>query len=160
MLFTPASKPPFSSSDLEHSQATPNPPTMPLTLSHLLTSTFLLLTLSVSALDFTFNQQNPTGHPLISSSFGVPGTNATFDYVVVGGGTAGLAIATRLVEGTNCSVAVVEAGGFYETDNSNLSVVPGYATYFTGSDPSNFQPLVDWGISTTVQPVGFLVMRY
>ncbi len=44
---------------------------------------------------------------------------------------------------------MIEAGGFYETDNSNLSVVPAYATFFTGSDPTNFQPLVDWvGLST------------
>ena len=78
----------------------------------------------------------------------MPGTIGTFDYVIVGGGTADLALATRLVAG-NLSVAVVEAGGFYETDNANLSVVPGYATIFTGSDPQNFQPLVDWGISTT-----------
>lgn len=29
--------------------------------------------------------------------------------------------------------------------------MPGYATYFTGSDLDNFQPLVDWGIATTEQ---------
>lgn len=86
---------------------------------------------------------------LYSSSFGVPGTNATFDYVIVGGGTAGLTLATRLA--AKYTVAVVEAGGFYETDNGNLSVVPGYATYFTGSDEDNFQPLIDWGISTVKQ---------
>ncbi|KAF2167569.1 GMC oxidoreductase [Zasmidium cellare ATCC 36951] len=57
----------------------------------------------------------------ISSFFGVPGTNATFDYVITGGGTAGLALGVRLAA-ANFSVAVIEAGGFYETDNSNLSV--------------------------------------
>lgn len=62
---------------------------------------------------------------LPESFFGVPGTDATFDYVIVGGGTAGLTLATRLAEG-NVTVAVVEAGGLYETDNGNLSVVPGY----------------------------------
>lgn len=87
-----------------------------------------LLLSGVQALDFQFNQQKPSGEPLVSSFFGVPGTNATFDYVIVGGGTAGLAIATRLAA-ANLSVAVIEAGGFYELDNSNLSVVPGYATY-------------------------------
>ena len=34
------------------------------------------------------------------------------DYIVVGGGTAGLTIANRLAE--NNTVAVIEAGGFYE----------------------------------------------
>ncbi|KAI7551043.1 GMC oxidoreductase [Hortaea werneckii] len=113
---------------------------------------FILLLSGVQALDYQFNQQAPSGEPLISSFFGVPGTNATFDYVVVGGGTAGLTIATRLAA-ANLSVAVIEAGGFYELDNSNLSVVPGYATYFTGSAPDNFQPLVDWAIATTEQKV-------
>lgn len=120
---------------------------------HLLLCACSLLAPTVSGIDFVFDQQKPTGQPLVSSFFGVPGTNATFDYVVVGGGTGGLALATRLAA-ANLSVAVVEAGGFYETDNSNLSMVPGYATYFTGADRNNFQPLIDWGISTTAQPVG------
>jgi choline dehydrogenase len=47
---------------------------------------------------------------LLGSSFGVPG-NATFDYVVVGGGNAGLGMAYRLAEGGH-SVAVIEAGSF------------------------------------------------
>ena len=110
------------------------------------------LALSASAIDFTFNQERPIEQPLVSSFFGVPGKNATFDYVIAGGGTAGIALAVRLAE-ADFSVAVVEAGGFYETDNSNLSVVPGYATYYSGSDPTDFQPLVDWGIATTPQPV-------
>ena len=83
----------------------------------------------------------------------MPGTNATFDYVVVGGGTAGLTLATRLASDSSNSVAVVEAGGFYEIDNGNRSVVPGYANFFTGSDPKNYQPLVDWGFTTIPQAV-------
>ncbi|GAD99476.1 GMC oxidoreductase, putative [Paecilomyces variotii No. 5] len=89
--------------------------------------------------------------PLLGSSFGLPGTNATFDYVVVGGGNAGLTIASRLAMNGSASVAVVEAGGFYEIDNSNLTVIPGFATYFTGSDTDNFQPLIDWGFNTVPQ---------
>ena len=77
----------------------------------------------------------------------------TFDYIVIGGGTAGLTVATRLAEDTSCSwrVAVIEAGGFYEQDNGNLSVVPGYCTSFTGTDPDNVNPLVDWGFVTQPQ---------
>lgn len=48
---------------------------------------------------------------LYSNSFGVPGVNATKDYVVIGGGTAGLAIAARLAEDLSNSVAVIEAQG-------------------------------------------------
>lgn len=91
--------------------------------------------------------------PLLGSTFGLPGTNATYDYVIVGGGTAGLAIATRLSATPGISVAVVEAGSFYEIDNGNLSSIPGSATFYTGSDPTNFQPLVDWGINTVPQKV-------
>ena len=88
---------------------------------------------------------------VLGSAFGLPGTNATYDYVVAGGGTGGLAIATRLAEDPNVSVAVIEAGGFYEIDNGNLSVVPGYANFYTGADSNNYQPLVDWDFTTTPQ---------
>jgi len=78
----------------------------------LLLSACTILAPTASAIDFVLNQQAPTGQPLVSSFFGVPGANATYDYVVVGGGTGGLALATRLAA-ANLSVAVVEAGGFY-----------------------------------------------
>ncbi|GFF24954.1 predicted protein [Aspergillus udagawae] len=67
---------------------------------------------------------------LFGNSFGQPGVNATFDYIVVGGGTAGNAIAARLaLDPANYSVAVVEAGSFYEILNSNRTQVPGYDFY-------------------------------
>lgn len=88
---------------------------------------------------------------LLGTPFGAPGSNASFDYVIVGGGTAGLTIATRLASDPGISVAVIEAGGFYEVDNGNKSTVPGYANYYTGSEPNNFQPLIDWGFSTVPQ---------
>ena len=67
---------------------------------------------------------------LYSNSFGVPGTNATYDYVVIGGGTAGLTIAARLAEDSDVSVAVIEAGGFYQQDNGNGRCVMLYMQYF------------------------------
>lgn len=91
--------------------------------------------------------------PPLGSSFGVPGRNATFDYIVVGGGTAGLTLATRLAEQQAGSVAVVEAGGFYEIDNGNLSQVPASTNQFTGRSPTDWQPLIDWGTVTTPQAV-------
>ncbi|KAL9007961.1 MAG: hypothetical protein Q9173_006865 [Seirophora scorigena] len=83
---------------------------------------------------------------LLGSTFGLPATNATFDYVVVGGGTAGLTIATRLASNPAVSVAVIEAGGFYEIDNGNRSIVPGYSSFYAGADPKNYQPLIDGGL--------------
>lgn len=91
---------------------------------------------------------------LLGTSFGYPGANATFDYVIVGGGTAGLTIATRLAENPALSIAVIEAGGFYEVDNGNRSVIPGLAVFYAGADPKDTQPLVDWGFVTTPQAVG------
>jgi choline dehydrogenase len=70
----------------------------------------------------------------------------------VGGGTAGLTIASRLSE--HASVAVVEAGGFYETDNGNFSVVPFNSLLMgvLGSTPDYpRQPLVDWDLLTVPQ---------
>lgn len=84
------------------------------------------------------------------NSFGVP-ENATYDYVIVGGGTAGNAIALRLAEETSNRVAVIEAGGFYQIDSGNRSVVPGYA--FSGQAPGTKpNPLTDWDFYTTSQP--------
>lgn len=93
---------------------------------------------------------------ILGSSFGVPGINATFDYVIVGGGTAGLTIAARLAEHPSLTVAVVEAGGFYEVDNGDLSVIPALAVFGSGSDPKDFQPLIDWGFVTTPQAVSLI----
>lgn len=89
----------------------------------------------------------------IGSSFGVAGVDASFDYVVVGGGTAGLVMAARLAEDSSVSVAVIEAGGFYEVDNGNISVIPAEAATFAGTDPSDTNPLVDWGFITEPQKV-------
>ena len=86
-------------------------------------------------------------------SFGIPGDDASYDYVVVGGGTAGLTIAARLAESGTYSVAVVEAGGFYEEADGNLSVIPSDDIWYAGSSPTDFNPSVDWGFVTTPQAV-------
>lgn len=95
-----------------------------------------------------------TGFSTVGDHFGYPAfANATYDYVVVGGGTAGLAVAAKLAEGEAGTVAVIEAGGFYEFDNGNLSTVPGTAAYFIGTAPFAKNPLVDWQYQTETNPV-------
>ncbi len=101
------------------------------------------------------------GGPIYGNNFGIPGRNATFDYVIVGGGTAGLALAARLAENKSNTVAVIEAGGFYEIDNGNLSVVPnlGLVYDFGGLIFTDAFPTVDWGITTTNQ-TGLMDQQY
>ena len=89
---------------------------------------------------------------LPASSSGVPGVDASFDYVVVGGGTAGLTIAARLAENSSNTVAVIEAGGFYEVDAGNAAVIPGNAVLYTGANPNDTEK-IDWGLVTTPQAV-------
>lgn len=91
--------------------------------------------------------------PIYGNNFGIPGQNATYDYIVVGGGTAGLALATRLAENGSLTVAVIEAGGFYEIDNGNTSVIPGLGLVYDATTTllTNAYPSVDWGLNTTPQ---------
>lgn len=79
----------------------------------------------------------------------------TFDYVIVGGGLAGLTLASRLSEDANTSVAVVEAGGFYEQLDGNVSQIPAEDVMWTSKSTSDVNPLVDWGFNTTPQAGAF-----
>ena len=115
----------------------------------------LLIVLCAILPSISIAAPNPISRQLLSSSFGVPGNDASFDYIIVGGGTAGLVMATRLAEDFSNSVAVIEAGGFYEIDNGNISVIPGDGTFFAGSAINDTQPLVDWGFTTVPQAVRF-----
>jgi choline dehydrogenase len=91
---------------------------------------------------------------LFGTSFGILAKNASYDYVIVGGGTAGLTVAARLAAQPNVSVAVIEAGSFYEIDNGNISQVPGYgANYLSFNDLTPSPVLVDWGLITEPQDV-------
>ena len=99
---------------------------------------------------FDSNSGNHQGY-----TFGKAGVNKTFDYVVIGGGTAGLTVATRLAEKAGISVAVIEAGGFYEQDSGNTSTIP--ADNGDSTTPGvDINPLIDWNFTTTPQTVSFL----
>jgi choline dehydrogenase-like flavoprotein len=64
-----------------------------------------------------------------------------FDYVVVGGGTAGIVIATRLAQ-KSLKVALVESGGLYES--VSVAAIPAADVIPVGSDP-NTKASFDWG---------------
>ena len=55
---------------------------------------------------------------------------------MIGGGLGSLTTATRLAQDGRYSIAVIEAGGFYELENGNRSVVPRYSF--------DVAPGVDW----------------
>ena len=115
----------------------------------------LSLLVTVTLFSSAFAVPNPS-HPLSSrqlptgSSLAQPG-DAIFDIIIVGGGTAGLTVASRLAENHAISVAVVESGGFYELDSGNVSVVPGYSTLYAGTNPNDTNPEIDWNFITTPQ---------
>lgn len=71
-----------------------------------------------------------------------------FDYVVVGGGTAGNVIATRLAQ-QSFSVALVEAGDLYQLES--FQAIPGADVLVVGSDPDS-KSSVDWGFVAENQP--------
>ena len=68
---------------------------------------------------------------LIGSHFGMIDIPVTYDYVIVGGGTAGLVMARNLALNSSFTVAVIEAGGFSEFDNGNRSEVPAFSSQST-----------------------------
>ncbi|TKY85547.1 hypothetical protein EX895_005709 [Sporisorium graminicola] len=72
-------------------------------------------------------------------------SGATYDYVVVGGGLAGLVVANRLSSNPNITVAVIEAGGSGYADNQKF-VVPAANLYDTSVGTQ-----YDWQWKTTPQ---------
>ena len=70
-------------------------------------------------------------------------TKQSYDYIICGGGTAGLVIAARLTEDPNVTVAVLEAGG---------SVLGDVLVDCPGLFPqTNGDPKYDWNYVTVPQ---------
>ena len=69
-------------------------------------------------------------------------TSRSFDYLVIGGGTAGLVVAARLSEDSSITVGVLEAGDAHE--NVPAINVPGRFGEGIGTD-------IDWQFETTPQ---------
>jgi choline dehydrogenase len=68
---------------------------------------------------------------------------SSFDYAIIGGGTAGLTLAARLSENPAISVVVFEAGADHSDDINVLA--PGLATTLYGNAE------YDWIYQTTPQ---------
>ncbi|KAF3402143.1 Oxygen-dependent choline dehydrogenase [Talaromyces pinophilus] len=72
------------------------------------------------------------------------GSVDNFDYIIVGGGTAGLTVADRLTEDENVSVLVVEAGE--DRSKDPLVLTPGLVAGVYGN------PDYDWNFNSVPQP--------
>ncbi|KAH8664480.1 hypothetical protein BX600DRAFT_541008 [Xylariales sp. PMI_506] len=81
---------------------------------------------------------------------GALGVDETYDYVVIGGGTAGNAVGYRLAEAGH-SVAIVEAGLFYELGKPVLGSTPGGDIIGIGASILDSVPTVDWEFITEPQ---------
>nr|QFZ88923.1 glucose oxidase [Basidioascus sp.] len=96
-----------------------------------------------------YNRDNGYKHQLIRRQAVTNDTSQvagkTFDFVVVGGGVGGLAIAARLSENSNFTVAVIEAGGD-GSDVHDQIYIPGYS-YLNGLTVSSY----DWNYETVQQ---------
>ncbi len=67
---------------------------------------------------------------------------SSYDFVIAGGGTAGLVLARRLSEDANQSVLVVEAGSD-QSDNLQAKIPAFYSTLLGGE--------ADWNFASTAQ---------
>lgn len=78
------------------------------------------------------------------NSFAIAGSNATYDYIVIGGGTAGNVLRHDLLKVQMSPLLSFEAGRFYQIESGDRSVVPIYARFNLALPP---HPLTDWGFN-------------
>ncbi|CAD6901169.1 unnamed protein product [Tilletia controversa] len=70
-------------------------------------------------------------------------TSRTFDYIIVGGGLAGLVVANRLSEKANINVLVIEAGADTRNDD-RIASLDAYGSIFLSSSKD-----INWQFTTT-----------
>lgn len=96
-----------------------------------------ILPLILAALNFyNYHKNDPETHPINRRSL-LP----EYDFIVVGGGSAGAVVAARLSEVSHWNVLLLEAG----PDENEISDVPSLAAYL------QLSPL-DWGYK--IEPTG------
>ncbi|TIB75663.1 hypothetical protein E3Q23_02261 [Wallemia mellicola] len=112
-----------------------------------LSSTLLLATTALAAYNPHSHQKHWLTSRADTSDDASKVSDKEFDFVVVGGGVGGLAIAARLSEEANLTVAVIEAGGD-GSDVKDQIYIPGYS-YLHGLTVSDY----DWDYKVEQQQV-------
>ncbi|XP_052809640.1 alcohol dehydrogenase [acceptor]-like [Mya arenaria] len=90
----------------------------------------------------SFEYFPPIGYLFSADIVSLDDVNSTYDYITVGGGSAGCVLASRLSEDPEIRVLLLEAGG-EETKNINISIPV--------ASPAAFNTAWDWAYHTTPQ---------
>ena len=91
------------------------------------------------------SQHPPTRRPTALASSAQEFVAQEFDYVIVGGGTAGLVVAARLSEDERVRVGVLEAGGYVPPgEEPRIDLIVNYGLVFG-------DPKYDWNLKSVPQ---------
>ncbi|KAI0063317.1 alcohol oxidase [Artomyces pyxidatus] len=107
--------------------------------------TRLSSTAALSALVFAIPSIYAATQPRALTTSPTEFISQPYDYVIVGGGTAGLVVAARLSEDPNTRVGVLEAGGYVQPGSDpRIDLVTSYSIVFGNPD-------FDWLLKTVPQ---------
>ena len=110
-----------------------------------LPSSFILASILVGLPFIGIELDDPVG----IKQFGPTDIRPYYDYIVVGGGSAGCVVASRLSEDPNNAVLLLDAGG----DGTFISDIPGAVGVLYG------QPSLDWSYKTEPESNSCLAMN-
>lgn len=109
----------------------------------LIGSTLWLIPLLLAGMSyFRYDRMDPESHPIDQKSLW-----KEYDFIVVGGGSAGAVVASRLSEVAEWKVLLLEAG----PDENEVSDIPSLSAFLQLSD-------MDWQYKT--EPTGNVALRF